>query len=504
MPNLDESTNIIFFPLEEETAEHPGPSPITPDGREDAGETNTIPETEPSLTVTQRADISAVLDEFPDVLSESPGCTSTLMHDIEICSTERVKPRLYPIPIHLKPYFEEEVDQLLQQGVIQPSTSPHRSPIVMVKKANGSYRMAIDFRALNSVTVFHAEPITTMTEDIHKFYGSKYFSELDLTKAYYQVPLTDRAKPLTAFPTHKGLMEFCRLPFGLVTACATYIRLMRIVLSGLDGVSFYFDNIFVYGTTWDEHIVALRSVFYRLREHGLTARPSKCRFGFGSIQYLGFIVDGKTLRPQHHKVAAISSVNPPSTKKLLRSFLGMISFYRNFIPQASSYTSCLSDLLKKDVPEPLVWTDQHQASFQHLKSVLQSEPILQLPDSSRPFVLRTDASNLGLGAVLLQYVGSCPHPVAYASRKLLDRERRYSTIEKECLAIGFGIGHFDYYLKGKEFILEVDHKPLVFLSQIRATNDKLLRWALKLQDYRFRIVHIPGKHNVGADFLSRC
>ena len=195
LPILDESTNITFSPLEEETAEHPGPSPITPDGREDAEESNTIPKTEPSLTVTQRIEISAVLDEFPDVLSESPGCTSTLMHDIEVCSTERVKARLYPIPIHLKPYFEEEVDQLLQQGIIQPSISPHRSPIVMVKKANGSYRMAIDFRALNFVTVFHAESITTMTEDIHKFYGSKYFSELDLIKAYNQVPLTERPKP---------------------------------------------------------------------------------------------------------------------------------------------------------------------------------------------------------------------------------------------------------------------------------------------------------------------
>jgi len=373
----------------------------------------------------------------------------------------------------------------------------------MVKKSDGTFRMAIDYRNLNAITVFHAEPACSIEEDLYKFSGAKYFSELDLTKAYYQIPLTERAKPLTAFPTHRGLMEFTRLPFGLVTACATYIRLMRIVLEGLPNVTFYFDNIFIYGISWKEHLDSLRSVLDCLRKHGLTARPSKCKFGYDQIHYLGFIVDGKHLRPQFDKVEAMLKVPLPVTKKLLRSFLGMISFYRMFIPQVSSLTSPLSDLLRKGVHEPLKWTNDLTAKFQQLKAAMASEPILKIPDVNLPFVLRTDASNSGIGAVLLQYVDNHPYPVAYASRKLLDRETKYSTIERECLAIVFGVQKFDYYLMGKEFILEVDHKPLVYLKNFRRSNNRVVRWALSLQPYKFRLVHVAGRDNVGADLLSR-
>ena len=363
--------------------------------------------------------------------------------------------------------------------------------------------MAIDFRQLNSITVFHAEPTCNKEEDLHKFSGSKYFSELDLSKAYYQVPLSENAKPLTAFPTHLGLMEFCRMPFGLVTACATYIRLMRIVLAGLTNVSFYFDNIFIFSQDWPTHLKALRSVLMRLREHHLTIKPSKCRFGVDSIQYLGFWVDGTYFWPLENKLSAINNMTPPATKKLLRSFLGFVSFYRIFIPQASNYTGPLSDLLKKNIREPLPWNEELLGCFHHLKSALSSTPVLRIPDPQRTFVLRTDASNLGLGAVLLQYHDEYPHPVSYASRKLLDREKRYSTIERECLAIVFGIMKFDIYLRGREFILEIDHRPLVYLNSFKGKNDRLLRWSLNIQTYNFRIVHISGKDNVGADLLSR-
>ncbi|XP_050703984.1 uncharacterized protein LOC126989430 isoform X2 [Eriocheir sinensis] len=501
--DAQDAPELTFSLAEPELLETADDLPITPDGRLDQADSNTVPEVRETLTTSQRSELFQLISDFKDVFSEIPGCTSSLQHDIEVCTTERVKPKLYPIPLHLRPFFQQEVEQLLSQGIIKPSTSPHCSPVVMVKKTAGNYRLAVDYRVLNSITVFDAEPITTITEDLHKFYGSRYFSELDLTKAYYQVPLTDRAMCLTAFPTHLGLMEFCRLPFGLVTACATYIRLMRLVLAGLEGVTFYFDNIFIFGSTWGKHLDALNSVLIRLRQHGLTARPSKCRFGFGSIEYLGFIVDGNTLRPQENKVSAISSIPPPSNKKLLRSFLGMISFYRMFIPDAASYTSSLSDLLRKGVPEPLVWTEELQVCFERLKTALHSDPVLRLPDQTRPFVLRTDASNQALGAVLLQFHQDCPHPVAYGSRKLLDRERRYSTIERECLAVVSGIRHFDYYLRGKEFVLEVDHKPLVYLTHFKGGNDRLLRWALCLQGYRFRVVHIAGENNIGGDLLSR-
>ena len=461
------------------------------------------PQVGESLTWDQRSNIEDLFEEFSDIFSNVPGHCTILEHDITLTTTDRVQAKVYPVPVHLQPYFRQEVDTLFQQGIIQRSSSPHCSPVVMVRKADNSYRMAIDYRQLNSITVFHAEPTCSITEDLHKFSGSKYFSELDLCKAYYQVPLTNRAKPLTAFPTHLGLMEFCRMPFGLSTACATYIRLMRILLAGLPNVSFYFDNIFVYSKDWTTHLEALRGVLQRMREHHLTIKPSKCCFGVPFIRYLGFIVDGTNLQPQHDKTEAITTLLPPTSKKLLKAFLGLVSFYLMFIPQAADYTGPLSDLLKKTVPEPLVWSEDLLMRFKHLKDTLVSPPVLRLPNPDLTFVLRTDASSRGIGAVLLQYYGECPHPVAYASRKLLDRETRYSTIERECLAVVFAINRFDFYLRGKEFILEVDHKPLLYLSTFKGKNDRLLRWALSLQAYKFRVVHIAGKDNLGADLLSR-
>lgn len=502
---VSEDLNVVNMCILEEDTEADAENhfPITPDGRTD--ETSPLqnsPVVSPDLSLEQQNDLSSLTKMYEDVFSEIPGCTSALEHDIKLVTTERLKTKLYPIPIHLQPYFNEEVDRLLDQGIIQPSSSPHCSPVVMVRKPDGSYRMAVDYRSLNSITIFDAEPIGTIEEDLHKFSGARYFSELDLTKAYYQVPVSLQSRPLTAFPSHRGLMEFTRLPFGLVTACATYIRLMRIVLAGLSNVSFYFDNVFIFSLTWTDHLDALHAVLQRLREYGLTARPSKCKFAFKSIQYLGFLVDGDTLRPLNDRIQALQDIALPRTKKDLRSFLGMISFYRMFIPQASSHTGPLSDLLRKGSSEPLIWSGSLQNHFNTLKTALLSPPVLKLPDASLTFVLRTDASGTGLGAVLLQYHEDVPYPVSYASRKLLDREKKYSTIERECLAIIFGVQRFDYYLRGKEFILEVDHKPLIFLAKSK-TNNRVLRWSLSLQSYRYRLVHVAGKDNVGADFLSR-
>ncbi|XP_076039591.1 uncharacterized protein LOC143024613 isoform X1 [Oratosquilla oratoria] len=411
--------------------------PLTPDGMILSPSTDK-PEVG-QLAPDQLVQLQILMGEYKDVFSDEPGCTSTITHDIQLTTTDRVQAKVYPVPIHLRPVFEKEVETLFRQGIIQRSSSPHSSPVVMVRKTDGSYRMAIDYRQLNSVTVFHAEPTCSMEEDLYKFSGARYFSELDLCKAYYQVPLSDKAKALTSFPTHLGLMEFCRMPFGLVTASATYIRLMRLVLDNLSNVCFYFDNVFVFSKSWDRHLEALNRVFERLRDHHLTVKPSKCRFGVSSIKYLGFILDGTSLKPQHTKIEAITRIPPPTSKKLLRTFLGLISFYKLFIPQASDYTGPLSDLLRKTSPEPLPWTEDLLDRFCHLKAAISSQPILRLPDPKLTFVLRTDASLYGLGAVLLQYHDECPHPVAYASRKLLDREKRYSTIERECLAVVFSI-----------------------------------------------------------------
>jgi hypothetical protein len=356
---------------------------------------------------------------------------------------------VYPIPIHLKPAFDKEVDKLFDLKIIRPSNSPFSSPVVMVIQSDNTYRLTVDFRQLNAHTIFRAEPCGSLEEDLYKFAKAKKKSELDITKAYYQIKLSEKTCKLTAFPTNKGLMEFTRMPFGMVTAGATYITLMRIVLAGLKNVAFYYDNIFIYTITWDEHVKAIETVLERLELHGLTARPSKCKFAFKTLNYLGFTISEDKLATQPKKIDAILKIERPTTKKTLRSFLGVISFYRRFIKEVATLTAPLSDLLKKGTKEPLQWTTSHESSFENLKQKLVKAPVLKLPDKNKTFILRTDASNIGLGAILLQFHDDTPFPISYASRKLLPREKNYSTVERECLAIIFGIAKFKYYLFGK-------------------------------------------------------
>lgn len=466
-----------------------------------------IPSINPSisedLSSQQRVDINNLLTEFDDVLSDLPGHTTTVTHTINLMTAAPVRSRVYPVPVHLRRVFDEEVDELLKLGIIQRSESDFCSPVVLIRKADSSYRLAIDYRTLNSFSKFDAEPSFNIDEDLHKFSGSKFYSEIDITKAYHQVELDRKSRPLTAFPTSRGLMEYTRLPFGLLTACATYARLMRIVLADLSGVTFYFDNILIYSRTWEAHLSVLRKVFERLRSHGLTAQPKKCNFGYVSINYLGFVISQDLLSPQKPKIEAMCLAEPPESKKCLRSFLGFISFYRKFIPNLATVTAPLTDMLKKDVKEPLSYSVDQLSCFKKIKCFFSSQPVLRLPDVNLPFVVRTDGSGFGIGAVLLQYYDNTPFPVSYASRKLTTSEVKFSTVERECLAIVFAIQKFSVYLLGKPFLLEVDHRPLVYLNKMKNLNSRLARWSLCLQPYNYTIVYLPGSENVGADYLSR-
>ena len=209
------------------------------------------------------------------------------------------------------------------------------------------------------------------------------------------------------------------------------------------------------------------------------------------------------LQPHPDKVKAIKESSRPETKKQVRSFLGLAGFYRKFIPDFAVIAAPLTDLTRKGFPNKVEWGDTQELDFITLIKLLTSEPILKLPDISKPFILRTDASDCGVGAVLLQCEGTQKWPTAYASRKLIQRERAYSTVEKECLAIVWAVQKFQRYIYGREFVLETDHQPLIYLNKAKVANPRLMRWALMLQPYRFRIEAIKGSDNVGADFLSR-
>ena len=392
---------------------------------------------------------------------------------------------------------------MLELGVIEHSESPYSSPIVLVSKKDNTYRFCVDFRALNRITVFDAEPMPDVDALFARLSGHKYFSRLDLSKGYWQVPLSQAARPLTAFQTPMGLFQFTKMPFGLVTAPATFCRLMREVLYNIPNVDNFIDDILIFTHTFDQHICVLSDVLERLHSANLTARPTKCSLAYQELECLGHIVGDDKLHPHPDKVSAIQKANHPTTKKQLRSFLGLVNFYRKFIPNFAHIALPLTDLTRKFSPNKLQWTASQEIAFQNLKSAITKSPILKLPILSQVFIVQTDASDRGLGAVLLQEEGDHKFPVAYASRKLKPSEEHYSTIEKECLDIVWSIQKFHRYLFGKEFILETDHHPLVYLNKTKLVNSRLMRWALSLQPYRFRIVAIRGKDNVGADYLSR-
>ena len=470
-----------------------------------ATETVSSVKLDPKLTSEQREDVNQLFWDYSDVLTDLTGRTTAGEHDIKLTTDEPIRSKPYPIPFALKDTVKEEISNMLKLKVIEPSESPYASPIVLVDKKDGTKRFCIDFRALNRITIFDAEPVSNPDEIFFSLAHDKYFSKFDLTKGYWQVPVHEKARPATAFLTPEGLFQFCTMPFGLVNAPATFSRLMRRVLKDLPCCDNYIDDILIHTQSWDQHLAILKGLFERLRSANLTAKPSKCLVGAKSLDFLGHVVGQGILQPQSDKVESIMEADIPKTKKQLRSFLGLAGYYRRFIPNFAAVAVPLTDLTKAKEPTNIKWGESQKIAFSTLKTKLSSSPILQLPDCSRPFVLRTDASNTGVGAVLLQENEQTGElfPVAYASRKLLPRERAYATIEKEGLAIVWGIQKFQRYLYGREFVLQTDHQSLGYLNKAKLANARVMRWALALQPYRFRIDSIKGSENVGADFLSR-
>lgn len=403
------------------------------------GKEKTVCNINVELHPEQKNDLRKLIELYPDVLSDVPGNTDTVVHKITLNSSIPVFKKPYTVPTHLRNVVEEEVTRMLEMGIIGPSSSPYCSPVVLVKKGDGSYRLCIDFRFLNDITQFDAEPMPNREDHLDQFTNERYFTELDLCKGYWQMKLAPESKIYTAFPTSQGLMQFTQMPFGLKTACASFVRLMKIVLRGLQNTCCYFDNIVIHNKDWKSHIRDVQCDLDRLRDHGLTAGPKKCFLGYQSISYLGYSLGHNIIRPLEDKVTAIREINLPTTKSQLRSFLRSVNFYGKFIPNMSALTGPLSDLLKKNCSNHIPWTPPLEEKFYELRDAFTKEPILMLPNSDKSFYLRTDASNDGLGAVILQEVDGDLRPVSYGSRKLLDRERSYSTIEKEGLALVCGM-----------------------------------------------------------------
>lgn len=455
------------------------------------------------LNREQISGLKSLCQNYEEVFTTIPGKCTLATHSIRTTSEVPISQKPYRIPVAKRDAVKKQLEDMSHQGIIRPSRSAWSSPIVLVTKPDQSIRICIDYRKLNEISLSDNYPIPRVSEVFEKIGNAKFLSQFDLTKGYYQIPLSSDTKAKSAFVTPFGLFEFNVMPFGMKTSPATFVRLMDRVLDGYPNAVAYFDDIIIFSETWEQHLSHVKDVLEKLKSAGLTVRPSKCKLGASEIVCLGHIVGSGKTRPDPKKIEAMQNFPLPLTKKDLRSFLGLTGYYRQYIRNYAEITVPLTELLKNEKPNQIKWNLTETHAFQKLKEHLTTAPVLVNPDFEKPFILQTDASNTSLGAVLSQPLQDGEHPVAYISKKLLPREQNYSTIEKELLAIVWAIGSLSYYLDGRHFTVETDHNPLVWLNKMKDKNQRLLRWSLALQPYDFEIKYRKGKQNANADSLSR-
>eukprot|EP00731_Ephydatia_muelleri_P003232 Em0001g3232a len=426
------------------------------------------------LTQSQKKKLENLVWEFRSlfVTEGGPtGRTSKVKHAI-ITNGLPVREPIRRIPHALQETVKLEVKKMLKDGVIRESNSPWSSPIVMIKKKDGSWRFCVDFRKVNSMTQKDAYPLPRIDETLEALTGSQFFTTLDLASGYWQVEMEEADRKKTAFSTREGHFEFNVMPFGLTNAPATFQRLMECVLAGLtyEQCLIYLDDIVVFSVTFDQHLERLKTVFHHLAEAGLKLKPSKCHFAKSEIRYLGHIVSRQGIQADPDKTSAMISFPVPSDIKELRQFLGLTNYYRRFIKGYSSIAEPLHKLTRK-TEGGFKWNSECQNAFQHLKHLLVSPPILAYPQFQLPFVVASDASGCAIGAVLSQEHEGGEKVIAYWSRQLSKPERNYSTIERDALAVVAAVKEFFPYLPDEEKLPVVNDG--VFVNGITCLGDQV-------------------------------
>lgn len=466
---------------------------------------NIIGETGHELSSVNLSKLQKAINNFQIYKEGQIGTTNLLRHTIDTGDASPIKQRYYPVSPYLQAEVNKELERMLELGVIEPSSSPWSSPIVMVKKPNGKIRLCLDSRKLNEVTKKDSYPLPYISRILGNIVGSKYLSSVDLKDAFWQIPLEETSKEKTAFTVpSRGLYQFRRLPFGLNNAAQSQSRLMDRVL-GYDlepHVFVYLDDIIIATNEFDTHIKMLREVAARLKQANLTVNIEKSQFCKNEMKYLGYVLDKNGLHTDPIKIKAITDYPIPKNIKQIRSLIGMASWYRRFINNYSTLLSPLSDLTKKTTTK-FKWTKSADEAFNSLKQVLTHAPVLCNPDFNSPFIVQTDASDVGIGGVLVQGEGANEQVIAFMSHKLTSAQRNYSPTERECLAVILAIEFFRPYVEGTDFTVITDHASLLWLLNVKQPTGRIARWILRLQSYNFTLVHRKGKFNVVPDALSR-
>lgn len=456
------------------------------------------------LNYDQKLHLEQVVEEyFNSIENVKLGCTTLVEHEIKTNSPP-IKQRYYPVSPAMQQLINKEIDKMLELDVIEKSDSGWSSPIIMVPKGDNTYRFCVDFRKLNSVTEKNAYPLPYINSILDRLGNARYLSSLDIKSAYWQIPLAKESRKYTAFTIPgRGLFHFKRLAFGLSNAPATFQELVdRVFGPELEPFLFkYLDDFIIVTPDFETHIHILKEIFKRLKRVGLALNKEKCIFCRDELKYLGYVVNRVGLNTDPEKVKAIVNMPIPKTQRQVRQILGMISWYRKFLPDLSTLVAPLTAVTKKHIK--FKWTPDCDEAFSKIKNALVSAPILSCPNFNYPFILQCDASSYGLGAVLSQKYEGKEHVICYLSRALTKNEAKFSVTEKECISVIWACEKLRCYLENTFFTIITDHHSLVWLNNLKNPTGRLGRWALRLQQFDFEIVHRPGKEHLVPDCLSR-
>ena len=394
--------------------------------------------------------------------------------------------------------LRRQVEELLEKGFIRESLSPCAVPALLTPKKDGSWRMCVDSRAINKITVRYRFPIPRLDDLLDQLSGATIFTKLDLKSGYHQIRIRPGDEWKTAFKIREGLYEWLVMPFGLSNAPSTFMRVMNQVLRPFIGkfVVVYFDDILIYSTSHELHLQHLREVLSALRATSLYTAVNKCIFLTEKVLFLGYVVSKDGISVDQSKVDAIRDWPPPTTLSATRSFHGLASFYRRFIPHFSTIMAPITDCMKGG---QFSWTEAATKAFKIIKEKFITAPVLALPDFSLTFEVHCDASKVGIGAVLSQQ----GKPIAYFSEKLNGAKAHYSTYDVEFYAVVQALKHWRHYLIHKDFVLYTDHATLKYLNSQDKLSHRHATWTAFLQQFTFVVKHTSGESNRAADALSR-
>lgn len=489
------------------------PPPSVPTGADFPASSPAVPEhlqelyaqSSTDLNDNEKLELSKLLCAYESVFSKGPGdlgLTSLVQHDIITRPGAPVKQPPRRMAGEKQQHADQQVCESLQSGRATRSHSSWASPVVMVRKKDGTYRLCIDYRALNACTITDAYPLPRIQDTLDTLATAKWFSTLDLASGYWQVELSPRARRAAAFCTRNGLFQWNVMPFGLCNAPATFQRLMDRVLAGMQWETclVYLDDIIVLARDVPEMLQRLSQVFQRLKQANLKLKPVKCCLFRRQVAYLGHIVSEQGVATDPDKVHKVQAWPTPTSIQEVRRFIGLTSYYRRFVKDFASIAEPLHNLTKKKAH--FQWHAEHQAAFNTLKLRLTTAPVLGYPLDHGEMILDTDASDTGIGAVLSQMQDGAERVLAYGSRKLAKPERNYCTTRQELLAIVDFTSHFRQYLLGRPFKVRTDHSSLRWLTRMKEPEGQLARWLERLAEYEFEIIHHPGRLHTNADSLS--